>query len=195
MTDHRDDEPRDWDTGPRDWDTGPRDWDTGPQDRDTGSRDRETGPREYETGAGDGETGPRGYATGSRSPSRYVPPPRPRPRRWVTALGVLTVFVLGVAGGVVADRYLAVGCPTCAPPAGEGVPLVGFLESSSDGLLAVRTPDGRLVPVRTSVATRLVDQAPRPGLVSTLPRGTRVSVLGVPDADGTLTAQTVGVPG
>ncbi|MHC1561185.1 hypothetical protein ACR9E3_19660 [Actinomycetospora sp. C-140] len=167
MTDHRDDDPRDDDTGPRDWDTGPRDW----------------------------ETGPREYATDSRGPSRYVPPARPRPRRWVTALGMLTVFVLGVAGGVVADRYLAVGCPTCAPPAGEGVPLVGFLESSSDGLLAVRTPDGRLVPVRTSVATRLVDQTPRPGLVSTLPRGTRVSVLGVPDADGTLTAQTVGVPG
>ena len=187
MTDHVDDRPRDddaalrdWDTDPRAWETDPRVWEAGPPDVDTGQRGWETGPREY--------------ATDSRFPTRYVPPPRPRPRRWVTALGMLTVFVLGVVGGVLADRHLAVGCSTCAPPVGEGAPLVGFLESSSDGLLAVRTPDGRLVPVRTSPATRVVDQAPRPDEVSTLPRGTRVSVLGVPDADGTLTAQSVGVP-
>ncbi|MFC5137823.1 hypothetical protein ACFPK1_06245 [Actinomycetospora rhizophila] len=129
------------------------------------------------------------------------PPPepasreRPRPRRWVIALALLTVFVLGVVGGVVADRYLAVGCRTCAPPAGIGVPLVGTLESTADGLIAVRTPEGRLVPVRTSPATRVVDQAQRPGPVTGLARGTRVSVLGVPDADGVLTADTLGVPG
>lgn len=139
------------------------------------------------------ETDPRGPEP--PPPSRDEPHERPRPRRWVTALALLTVFVLGVAGGVVADRHLSVGCRTCPPPAGEGVPLEGTLESSTDGLLAVRTPDGRLVAVRTSPAARVVAQAPVPRPVATLPRGTHVSVLGVPDADGTLTAQSVGVPG
>jgi hypothetical protein len=113
----------------------------------------------------------------------------------VIGLATLTVFVLGVVGGVLADRHLAVGCPTCAPPAGEGVPLAGFLESTGDGLIAVRTPEGRLVPVRTSPATRLLVQSTAPAPLSALPRGSRVSVLGVPDTDGTLTAQTVAVPG
>ncbi|MEJ2884843.1 hypothetical protein [Actinomycetospora aeridis] len=113
----------------------------------------------------------------------------------MTALALLTVFVLGVVGGVLADRYLAVGCRGCPPPAGVGVPLVGMLESTSDGLIAVRTPDGALVAVRTSPATRLLEQGPRAGAVGALPRGTRVSVLGVPDADGVLTADAVGVPG
>lgn len=141
----------------------------------------------------------REYTTGDDPPPAAEPEPeadrRPRPRRWVTALALLTVFVLGVLAGVLADRYLAVGCRTCAPPAGVGVPLVGTLESTGDGLLAVRTPQGRLVPVRTSPATRVVDQAQRPGPATGLPRGARVSVLGVPDADGVLTAETVGVPG
>ncbi|GAA4904502.1 hypothetical protein EV188_102344 [Actinomycetospora succinea] len=141
----------------------------------------------------------REYATDPGEPPPPDEPPtdreRPRPRRWVTALALLTVFVLGVLGGVIADRYLAVGCRTCAPPPGTGVPLVGTLESTADGLIAVRTPEGRLVPVRTSPATRVVDQQQRPGPVTGLVRGTRVSVLGVPDADGVLTADAVGVPG
>lgn len=131
-----------------------------------------------------------------RLPAPSAPPPRerPRPRRWVTALALATVFVLGVAGGVAADRWFSVGCRSCPPPTGEGVPLEGTLESNGDGLLAVRTPDGRLVAVRTSPATRVVVQEPAPRPVTGLLRGTRVSVLGVPDADGTLTAQSVGVP-
>jgi hypothetical protein len=131
-----------------------------------------------------------------RDPDAYRgrPPERPRPRRWVIGLALVTVFALGVAGGVLADRRVA-GCRSCAPPAGQGVPLEGTLESSADGLLAVRTPDGRLVAVRTSPATRVVDETPRRVPVTTLPRGVRVSVLGVPDLDGTLTAQSVGVPG
>jgi hypothetical protein len=139
----------------------------------------------------DYETDPRG------GPLPPLPPPerRRRPRRWVIGLAVLTAFVLGGVGGVIADRHLAVGCETCAPPAGEGTPLVGTLESTSDGLLAVRTPEGRLIAVRTSPATRVVDQEPRPGPVTALPRGTRVSLIGVRDVDGVLTAQTVGVPG
>ena len=141
----------------------------------------------------------REYATGDPAPPDEPdePPPsreRRRPRRWVIALAMLTVFVLGVLGGVVADRWLAVGCRSCAPPAGVGVPLVGTLESTGDGLIAVRTPEGRLVPVRTSPATRVVGQEPRPEPVGGLVRGTRVSVLGVPDADGILTADAVGVP-
>ncbi|MEJ2861290.1 hypothetical protein [Actinomycetospora flava] len=141
----------------------------------------------------------REYATdpGSRPDGEDEPPAgreRPRPRRWVTALAMLTVFVLGVVGGVIADRYLAVGCLSCAPPAGVGVPLVGTLESTGDGLIAVRTPEGRLVPVRTSPATRVVGQEQRPEQVGGLTRGTRVSVLGVPDADGVVTAESVGVP-
>lgn len=141
---------------------------------------------------------PADYETDPRGESLPPPPPTEghrRPRRWVIGLAVLTAFVLGGVGGVIADRHLAVGCDTCAPPAGEGTPLVGTLESTSDGLLAVRTPEGRLIAVRTSPATRIVDQAPRPGPVTALPRGTRVSLIGVRDVDGVLTAQTVGVPG
>jgi hypothetical protein len=147
-----------------------------------------SGPDPYDSGEWDAPPPP-------RDEPRDEPPPRPRPRRWVTGLAMVTVFVLGVVGGVVADRYLAVGCATCAPPAGQGQPLVGFLESSGDGLIAVRTPDGRLVPVRTSPATRLLVATVAPAPLDALPRGSRVSVLGVPDTDGTLTAQTVAVPG
>ncbi|PVZ13180.1 DUF5666 domain-containing protein [Actinomycetospora cinnamomea] len=127
-------------------------------------------------------------------PPRREPPERPRPRRWVIALGLVTVFVLGVAGGVVADRYLAVGCRGCPPPAGEGTPLVGTIESADDGVLAVRTPGGRLVVVRAAPDTRVLDEQPRAGGAAGLVRGTRVSVLGVRDPDGLITAVEVGVP-
>lgn len=159
-------------------------------------RDEFSDPRRYDDDWEDEYYRAREYATDSGEyPAPEEPrPERPRPRRWVIALALLTVFVLGVVGGVLADRYLAVGCRTCAPPAGIGVPLVGTLESTGDGLLAVRTPEGRLVPVRTSPATRVVGQEPRPEPVAGLARGTRVSVLGVPDADGVLTADAVGVP-
>jgi hypothetical protein len=159
--------------------------------RDEYSRDDDTRDDEYGYEApADYETDPRG-----QPPSDPGPRERHRPRRWVIVLAVLTAFVLGGVGGVIADRHLAVGCDTCAPPAGEGTPLVGTLESTADGLLAVRTPEGRLVAVRTSPATRVVDQEPQPGPVTSLPRGTRVSLIGVRDVDGVLTAQTVGVPG
>jgi len=140
----------------------------------------------------DEDTDPRGRVP---PPSDRGPRERPRPRRWVIGLALLTTFVLGGAGGVIADRHLAVGCDTCPPPVGEGTPLVGTLESTADGLLAVRTPEGSLVAVRTSPATRVVDQESRPGPVTSLPRGTRVTLIGVRDVDGVLTAQTVGVPG
>ncbi|MDD7968810.1 hypothetical protein [Actinomycetospora lemnae] len=143
------------------------------------------------------ETDPGGYGYDDRDLGGPQPAvrERPRPRRWVIGLAMLTVFVLGVVGGVLADRHLAVGCAGCPPPAGVGVPLVGTLESTADGLIAVRTPDGRLVALRTSPATRVVGQEPRPGPVGALPRGTRVTVLGVPDTDGVLTVESVGVPG
>jgi len=128
-------------------------------------------------------------------PPHPEPPERPRPRRWVIALGMVTVFVLGIAGGVVADRYLAVGCRGCPPPAGEATPLVGTVESAGDGLLAVRTPGGRLVVVRAAPDTRVLAEQPRAGGAAGLVRGTRVSVLGVRDPDGLLTAVEVGVPG
>ncbi len=129
------------------------------------------------------------------TPAAPVPDGRPRPRRWVVALALAAVFALGVAGGVVADRHLAVDCRTCPPPAGEGTPLLGTVETVGDGVLAVRTPDGRLVALRTSPETRLVDEtrSPLAGL-SALGRGTPVRVLGARDADGALTATTVDVP-
>lgn len=123
------------------------------------------------------------------------PPEPPRPRRWVIGLALLTVFVLGLVGGVLADRYLAVGCRGCPPPAGEGTPLVGTVESVAGGLLAVRTPEGRLVVVRAAPDTRVLDVRPRAGGPAGLSRGARVSVVGVRDPDGVLTAIEVGVPG
>jgi hypothetical protein len=123
------------------------------------------------------------------------PPEPPRPRRWVIGLALLTVFVLGLVGGVLADRYLAVGCRGCPPPAGEGTPLVGTVESVAGGLLAVRTPEGRLVVVRAAPDTRVLDGRPRAGGPAGLSRGARVSVVGVRDPDGVLTAIEVGVPG
>ena len=143
-------------------------------------------------------TAPDEWDTDPRATPPPPPPPpaeRPRPRRWVIGLALLTVFVLGVAGGVLADRYLAVGCRGCPPPAGEGTPLVGTVESVAGGLLAVRTPDGRLVVVRAAPDTRVLDERPRAGASAGLSRGTRVSVVGVRDPDGVLTAVEVGVPG
>ena len=139
----------------------------------------------------DGDTDPRAPLP-PRGPAPTEPP---RPRRWVIGLGLATVFVLGLGGGVLADRHLSVGCGSCPPPAGEGTPLVGTLESTADGLLAVRTPEGRLVAVRTAPDTRVLDERPRAGGVGGLGRGARVSVVGVRDADGVLTAAEVGVPG
>lgn len=120
---------------------------------------------------------------------------RPRPRRWVTTLAMLAVFALGVVGGVLADRHLSVDCRSCPPPAGEGAPLLGTVETIGDGVLAVRTPDGTLVALRTSAETRLIDETPSPLTgPRALGRGTPVRVLGVRDADGALTATTIGVP-
>jgi hypothetical protein len=141
------------------------------------------------TGPDDGDTEPRAFLP-------PLPPPEPpRPRRWVIGLALVTVFVFGVVGGVLADRYLAVGCRGCPPPVGEGTPLVGTVESVNTDLLAVRTPDGRLVVVRAAPDTRVLDVRPRAGGPVGLSRGTRVSVVGVRDADGVLTAAEVGVPG
>jgi hypothetical protein len=142
-------------------------------------------------------TAPENGATDPWSPlpPHRETPERPRPRRWVIVLGAVTVFVLGVLGGVVADRYLAVGCRGCPPPAGEGTPLVGTVESAADGVLAVRTPEGRLVVVRAAPDTQVLDERPRAGGAAGLVRGTRVSVLGVRGPDGLVTAVEVGVPG
>jgi hypothetical protein len=128
-------------------------------------------------------------------PPLAAPRERRRPRRWVVALALLSVFALGVVGGIVADRRLSVDCRTCPPPAGEGTPLLGTVETVGEGVLAVRTPDGTLVALRTSSETRLMDETPSP--LSGLPalgRGTPVRVLGVRDADGALTVTTVDVP-
>ncbi len=64
------------------------------------------------------------------------------------------MFALGIVGGVVYDRHLSVDCRTCPPLAGEGTPLLGTVETVGDGLLAVRTPNGTLVVLRTSPETR-----------------------------------------
>jgi hypothetical protein len=129
------------------------------------------------------------------------PPPlgvrreRRRPRRWVVTLALVAVFALGVVGGIVADRRLSVDCRSCPPRAGEGTPLIGTVETVGEGVLAVRTPDGALVALRTAAETRLMDETPSPlaGLPA-LGRGTPVRVIGARDADGALTATTVDVP-
>jgi len=126
-----------------------------------------------------------------------APPARPRPRRWVTALGLLVALALGFAGGVAADRQFGTGCTGCGPAPGEAAPLVGTVEDSGDGVLAIRTPDGALVAVRTSPATRVVGERllPATEVPGVLGRGTPVEVRGVRDADGALTATAVATPG
>lgn len=126
-----------------------------------------------------------------------APVARPRPRRWVTALGLLVALALGFAGGVAADREFGTGCAGCGPAPGEAAPLVGTVEDSGDGVLAIRTPDGALVAVRTSPATRVVGERllPATEVPAALGRGTPVEVRGVRDADGALTATAVATPG
>jgi hypothetical protein len=125
-----------------------------------------------------------------------TPVARPRPRRWVTALGLLVALALGFAGGVAADRQFGTDCVGCGPAPGEAAPLVGTVEDSGDGVLAIRTPDGALVAVRTSPATRVVGERllPAAEVPAALGRGTPVEVRGVRDADGALTATAVATP-
>ena len=121
-------------------------------------------------------------------PSRPTRRRRPPVRRPVLALTLVLMLAVGFLAGVLVDRRVVAAAP---PAAGEATPLVGTLASAGPGLLAVRTPDGRVVGVRTAPGTRVVRGVPLRGA---LPAGTPLEVTGFRDADGALTATEVVLP-
>ena len=162
-----------WDGG---WGDGPEG--DGPDDRHGDDRDRDGDDPDRDGYGRDDDRDPDAGARGSVAR---------RPRRWVIALGLVLVLAIGFVGGMVADRFVV---PPRAVP-GEGTPLVGAVEGVDDGVLTVRTADGALVALRTSEATRVAREQPFGGSPTV---GAPVEVLTRRDADGALTATSIGLP-